>query len=68
MVQNDEESDAEEAKEAEGDPLESRAAFKQLLIKTLEDNEMDKKRAAKMEIIDFLTVLNAMNQVGIHFS
>ena len=65
MVQNDEESDAEEA---EGDPLESRAAFKQLLIKTLEENEMDNKRAAKMEIIDFLTVLNAMNQVGIHFS
>ena len=53
---------------AEGDPVESRAAFKALLIKTLEENEMDKKRAAKMEIIDFLTVLNAMNQVGIHFS
>ena len=48
--------------------MESRAAFKALLIKTLEENEMDKKRAAKMEIIDFLTVLNAMNQVGIHFS
>ena len=62
---DDEESDAEQV---EGDPLESRAAFKQLLIKTLEENEMDKKRAAKMEIIDFLTVLNAMNKVGIHFS
>ena len=48
--------------------MESRAAFKALLIKTLEENEMDKKRAAKMEIIDFLTVLNAMNKVGIHFS
>lgn len=45
----------------------SRAAFKALVVKTLEDNELNNKRAAKMEILDFLTVLNAMNAVGIHF-
>ena len=45
----------------------SRAAFKALVIKTLEDNDLENKRAAKMEILDFLTALNAMNAVGIHF-
>ena len=49
------------------DPMTSRAAFKQLVISTLEGEELSAKRAAKMEILDFLTLLNAMNQNGIHF-
>ena len=49
------------------DPLTSRTAFKQLVIETLEGEELLTKRAAKMEILDFLTLLNAMNQAGIHF-
>ena len=68
MVDAKDEKSEEELGEENGDPLVSRAAFKQLVVKTLEDNELDKKRAAKMEILDFLTVLNAMNSVGIHFS
>ena len=57
----------DDKEDAEGDPMTSRAAFKALVVKTLEDNDLDKKRAAKMEILDFLTALNAMNSVGIHF-
>ena len=49
------------------DPLESVKAFKKLLVHVLEVNELDKKRAAKMEILDFLTLLNVMNAAGIHF-
>ena len=49
------------------DPLTSRTAFKKLVIETLEAEELLTKRAAKMEILDFLTLLNAMNQAGIHF-
>ena len=49
------------------DPLTSRNAFKKLVIETLEAEELLTKRAAKMEILDFLTLLNAMNQAGIHF-
>ena len=45
----------------------SRAAFKKLVISTLEAEELSAKRAAKMEILDFLTLLNAMNQNGLHF-
>lgn len=41
--------------------------FKALLIKVLTDNELDQKRASKMEILDFLTLLNAMNAAGVHF-
>ena len=53
---------------AEGaDPLTSRSAFKKLVIATLEAEDLLTKRAAKMEILDFLSLLNAMNQAGIHF-
>ena len=48
-------------------PQTSRAAFKKLVIATLEGEELLTKRAAKMEILDFLSLLNAMNQAGIHF-
>ena len=51
----------------DADPLTSRAAFKKLVIQTLEAEELLTKRAAKMEILDFLSLLNAMNQAGIHF-
>ena len=42
-------------------------AFKNLLVKVLTENELDQKRAAKMEILDFLTLLNVMNAAGVHF-
>ncbi len=49
------------------DPMVSRAAFKKLMISVLEKEELLTKRAAKMEILDFLSLLNAMNLAGIHF-
>ena len=56
----------EEGKES-SDPVQSLKAFKQLVVSTLEENEMNEKRACKMEIIDFLNLLNIFNQKGIHF-
>lgn len=59
---NEDEEEAMEEEVNEGaDPLTSRAAFKRLVIQTLEQEELLTKRAAKMEILDFLTLLNAMN-------
>lgn len=49
------------------DPVKSIKAFKQLVVATLEENEMQEKRACKMEIMDFLHLLNIFNQKGIHF-
>ena len=67
-VMEDEEEPMEEiAMEEDTDPMTSRSAFKHLVIKTLEDEDLLTKRAAKMEILDFLSLLNAMNQAGIHF-
>lgn len=57
----------EEVIEGDTDPLTSRIAFKKLVISTLEGEELLTKRAAKMEILDFLSLLNAMNLAGIHF-
>jgi len=68
-VKDEEEADEEEAMaddEAE-DPVKSIKAFKQLVVGTLEENEMQEKRACKMEIMDFLNLLNIFNQKGIHF-
>ena len=63
--------DEEEAMDDEvgenDDPATSRAAFKRLVIQVLEKEDLLTKRASKMEILDFLTLLNAMNQAGIHF-
>lgn len=66
QMMDDEQENDEEVEEG-ADPLTSRAAFKKLVIETLETEELLTKRASKMEILDFLTLLNAMNQVGIHF-
>lgn len=68
----DEEVKEEEEMEDDGapdsdDPVKDIKAFKKLVIKTLEDNEMQEKRACKMEIMDFLNLLNIFNQQGIHF-
>ena len=57
----DDELENDEDVEAGADPLTSRAAFKKLVIETLEAEELLTKRAAKMEILDFLSLLNAMN-------
>jgi len=68
---DDNEEDEEEMDDAEEgeseDPLKSIKAFKKLVVKTLEDNEMSEKRACKMEIIDFLNLLNIFNEKGVHF-
>ena len=53
--------------EEDNDPVKSIKAFKKLVVTTLEDNQMNDKRACKMEIIDFLNLLNIMNKAGIHF-
>lgn len=50
-----------------GDPVESVKAFRAYLINVLVSNELDQKRASKMEILDFLTLLNALNKADIHF-
>lgn len=66
-MSDDEDEAIEEKEEETGCPLTSKSAFKKLVIDTLESNELDQKRAAKMEILDFLNLLNVMNQAGIHF-
>ena len=57
----------EDDDEQSNDPIKSIKAFKALVVKTLEDNEMDQKRASKMEIMDFLNLLRLFNEQGIHF-
>lgn len=71
-VEDEEVKEDEEEMEDDGapdcdDPVKDIKAFKKLVIKTLEDNEMQEKRACKMEIMDFLNLLNIFNQQGIHF-
>jgi len=66
----DEEEKMEDDEEGEPglkDPLNCIKAFKILVVKTLESNEMDQKRASKMEIMDFLNLLKIFNEQGIHF-
>ena len=60
------EDDAEEEKES-ADPVKNIKAFKDLVVATLNDNEMNEKRACKMEIIDFLNLLRIFNEKGVHF-
>ena len=50
-----------------GDPKTCIVAFKQVVIDILQKNELDQKRAAKMELLDFLNLLNLFNKQGIHF-
>jgi hypothetical protein len=50
-----------------GDPLTCLVTFKELVIEVLESNDLASKRAAKMEIIDFLNLLSLLNAKGIHF-
>ncbi len=64
--EEDEDIDEEDGEESE-DPVKSLKAFKKLVVSILEENEMDKKRACKMEIIDFLNLLKIMNEKSIHF-
>lgn len=62
----DEEEDL--AGEGTGDPLTCLISFKKKVVDILEENNLDKLRAAKMEIIDFLSLLSLFNSSGIHFS
>lgn len=67
---SDEDSDQEiQSDEDMGDegPIESKKVFRDYLINVLVSCDLEKKRASKMEILDFLTLLNCMNQAGIHF-
>lgn len=41
-----------------GDPLTCLVSFKELVINVLDSNDLATKRAAKMEIIDFLNLLS----------
>lgn len=74
VEESDEEDDEEaivqdeEIKETESnDPVKCIKAFKRLVVQTLEENQMQDKRACKMEIIDFLNLLNIFNKKDIHF-
>ena len=58
----------DEAGASSGDPKTCVIAFKQIIVDILQKNDLDQKRAAKMEILDFLTLLNLFNQQGIHFT
>lgn len=57
----------EEEAEESNNPVQNIKAFKKMVVKTLEDNAMNEKRACKMEIIDFLNLLNIFNEKGVHF-
>lgn len=57
----------EDGQTGTGDPLTCIHSFKKLVIEILETNELSQKRASKMEIIDFLSLLSAFNGKGIHF-
>lgn len=37
------------------------------MLAQLIESGMEQKRASKMEILDFLTLLNCLNKAGIHF-
>jgi hypothetical protein len=65
--EEEERMDDNDGDDSDKDPLKSIKAFKKLVVKTLEDNNMADKRACKMEIIDFLQLLRIFNEVGIHF-
>ena len=58
------EDDKEEEKieEESTDPRKSIVAFKKVVVKTLEENKMSDKRAVKMEIMDFLNLLEIFNE------
>lgn len=61
----------EEAKDDMDDGEEeddTRNEFKEKVVKILEDCKMIEKRSSKMQIVDFLALLNAFNEGGIHFS
>ena len=58
----------DDAAKGTGDLSTCLITFKNLITSTLEENELDKKRASKMEILDFLNLLNVLNGKGIHFS
>ena len=66
-IEEEEAIDDEESKDDSDDPIKSIKAFKKLVISILEENQMQDKRACKMEIMDFLNLLKIFNEKGIHF-
>ena len=71
LTRRKDDQDEEEKMEEEGgegeDPRTDLRAFKRLVVQALEENEMQEKRACKMEIVDFLNLLRVFNEKGIHF-
>lgn len=65
--QIEEEEVMEDLEEDGDDPVKSLGAFKRLVVATLEEHDMQEKRACKMEILDFLNLLNIFNEKGVHF-
>ena len=57
-----EDEELEEEDKVGDDPVKCIKAFKVMVIKILEDNDMQEKRACKMEIIDFLNLLKIFNE------
>jgi len=64
----DEEEMLDDENDDDTNPLTSINAFKKLIVGILEDNDLSQKRAAKMEIIDFLSLLSLFNGKGVHFT
>lgn len=58
----DDKMEGEEETKESTDPVKNIKAFKELVVKTLNDNEMSEKRACKMEIMDFLNLLKIFNE------
>jgi 18S rRNA (adenine1779-N6/adenine1780-N6)-dimethyltransferase len=66
-VDEEEEEMEDEEESKSDDPIKCIKAFKKMVVTALIDNEMDQKRACKMEIIDFLNLLKIFNDIGVHF-
>ena len=68
-IGNDEDMGEEmgDDQEPQGDPMTCLIAFKKKVTDVLDNNDLDQKRASKMEIMDFLNLLSLFNADGIHF-
>ena len=63
----DDEEIVDDGAQVTGDPMTCLVAFKNKIVNILEDNDLAQKRAAKMDIVDFLQLLSKMNEQGVHF-
>jgi hypothetical protein len=67
MRDDSEEDNDEMDEEDDNDEGDKVKEFKQKIVDLLEDNKLITKRAAKMDLTDFLQLLSVFNTSGIHF-